>query len=298
MCGSPGYCYLTNAMFLRRRSIRPDPVGAIMPLVITVHRSGPILKQIVRDAVARKRAKPVQKRQGRPGQRPPRRRTNVSAAEADFWRGDQGWPDSDRFGGDGFTPDGTASSAHAGSGTGISTQARNRRLQKAWRALRQRHKAALRAAAARQPDAAQRRAAFLELELHKRIWLAAASHPCCQLVSSGDSTLLLEFVEERTVIYRELGLAVEISVPTWRCGVCRSQWETSACDAHCFPSSPVQPEAWIDLQLLESYRHLSINGGLSMTAYADMVSKVRAVTTDGQPAPDIAIKCVSTLSRA
>jgi hypothetical protein len=131
---------------------------------------------------------------------------------------------------------------------------------------------------------------FVQQELQCRINMAAAAHPCCQLVTAGDGMDLLDRVRVRPVIYHELGLAVEIQVPTWRCGVCSELWEASACDAHCFPSSPVEPAIWVDLVMLDIFRHLSINGGLSMTVYSDMAGKVRAATAEGQPPPGMATR--------
>ena len=146
--------------------------------------------------------------------------------------------------------------------------------QAAWDAGRPARTEEMRLAAARLQESVSRKQDSIRDGMHTDIERAAHSHSCCQ-----DAGASLERVgDPRKVTYLEMGHAVHIKVPTVQCSLCRVKWEVSACAVHCFPSSPVVAQVWVDVQLLQLFHHCTMKGGLSATAFAAALATVRAAT--------------------
>lgn len=127
-----------------------------------------------------------------------------------------------------------------------------------------------RAAAARLEESVAVKRESIRSCIQSCIQHALDSH-CCQYAH-----VKLETVGSRTVVYLEMGHAEPVQVPTVTCSLCLDVWEVSACDVHCFPSTPVLAESWVDVQLLQFFHQCAIKGSLSMNVFAATAASVRA----------------------
>ncbi len=74
----------------------------------------------------------------------------------------------------------------------------------------------------------------------------------------------------RSCHLRYIGLVADgmLCVPSVSCQECMDSFTPTAIQSGCFNSSPVDPQAWFDLDVHDSFRHLSINEGLSATGWS------------------------------
>ena len=75
------------------------------------------------------------------------------------------------------------------------------------------------------------------------------------------------FVEQcrKTVRYVQMTCCGNLSIPTWRCSCCQEFSTPDAISAGCFVSTPSAADTWFDLNLMEAYRFLGLEDGLSGT---------------------------------
>lgn len=151
--------------------------------------------------------------------------------------------------------------------------------QEAWDVDRPAKTEKLRAAAAWLPESVDMKRDSMRSCMQLCIELALGKHCCCQHAHAK-----LETVSSRSVMYLQMGHAVPVQVPTVQCSLCHEVWEVSACDVHCFPSTPVSVEFWVDVQLLQFFHQCAIKGGVSGTVFAAAAASVRAAT-DADPVP-------------
>jgi hypothetical protein len=93
---------------------------------------------------------------------------------------------------------------------------------------------------------------------------------------------MLQIVSMRLVACCYMGSSFWLPVPTVHCSCCEQDWELSAATVGFFGSSPIQPNAWFSIQILNHYSVLFKAAGVSATAYAEAHSRV-AVTADWCP---------------
>jgi hypothetical protein len=92
---------------------------------------------------------------------------------------------------------------------------------------------------------------------------------------------MLQIASMRLVACYVMGASFWMPLPIVHCSCCG--WELSAATVGFFGSSPVQPNAWFSVQLLDMYSVLFKTSGVSATAYAEALSRT-AVTADWCPA--------------
>ena len=257
------------------------------PLQFIVHTVDSDTEQKAQQIRAAKEAafnsRQVKKRKARPGQQPPQRRP----VPDEVLDNDSQDPSSGASDGSGSDSDGPASTSSAQPQT-TSTKRRGRRsshqrwrqrnarLAERWEENRSQHTAQIRASERFREAANSRRLQLLKQDIESSIEASNANHPCLQVVA-----LELEQISKRTVICLDWGHAVPVEVPTMRCSFCREEWEVSACQVFYFPSTPVRPNFWISVQMLEQYRQLGTRGGLSMTHFSDAAASIRQLTGCG-----------------
>jgi hypothetical protein len=106
----------------------------------------------------------------------------------------------------------------------------------------------------------QKRAALLLQLMQQDIDAAYGAHKCCSHGTCG-----CDEMKRSTVKYMHLLYTAQLTIPTWRCHCCEQQFAPSAVSMGCFPSTPVDPDAWFDRDLLEAYTTLGEEEGVSGT---------------------------------
>lgn len=131
---------------------------------------------------------------------------------------------------------------------------------------------------AHQESEDQLRELSLRVDLaNERILSAVARHPCCRVLNSTAAEACIGVVSRRTVAYHDDGAAHWIELPTINCLACNSTWELKPADLGCFGNTPQLPGALFTKKLLQKYRFLVFENGMSTGAYADACNSTAAV---------------------
>lgn len=249
------------------------PRRRAVTLNVTVHTASAetsrLTEQAQKEAAEAARSKQPQKRKARPGQLPPQRRQQVPDDVLDNSSADPSSGDEASEPGSGGDD---AEQQPRKRGAALTWHERNKKQRDAWDLRRPGHTAAIRSAAPRLAASVSAQEECIQGYMHDRIQHSLDSHTCCQHAGAE----LQHIGEPRTVTYLQMGLAVAIKVPTVQCTLCSKQWEVSACDVHCFPSSPVVPNFWVDVPLLQFFQQCTFKGGLSGTAFVAAATIVRS----------------------
>ena len=96
--------------------------------------------------------------------------------------------------------------------------------------------------------------------IHGRVQASLGQHACCQ--AAGPDCLLLE--QTRPVVCWSLGYTVTVDLPYCKCSSCGAADVTvHPFDAGFAPSAPLYANHWVDIDMLELFRHLQVCSGQS-----------------------------------
>lgn len=98
-------------------------------------------------------------------------------------------------------------------------------------------------------------------------------HSCCQLPDgscSAASMTVQPLVE--AVTFWSMTCHGELRLPSWYCSSCQTSITPTPVPAGCWPSSPVHAAAWFEIDLLETFMRLSLDGGVSCSGLCANVS--------------------------
>ena len=171
--------------------------------------------------------------QPRPGQRPPSKKSRGNEHE------DQRQEDHDN---------GALDPPHATSTRHPSHSQRLQREDEAWRnklpVMRESYIAAL-------PQAhAMKAAASDDLQQRMQGSLDQLREPSpCKCMAAGHQPDFARLPEGRDVRYIGMSCAFKLNMPQWQCSGCRFKLDADPLVVGCFPSTPVVPEVWYDLQV-------------------------------------------------
>lgn len=84
------------------------------------------------------------------------------------------------------------------------------------------------------------------------------TYVCCR-------THVLEQVAAYPVTYFSMHCRHLIRVPEWRCKGCNKTFHANAVHAGCWPLTPVAPQVWLDLDMLEEFEPFTQKEGVSVT---------------------------------
>lgn len=107
----------------------------------------------------------------------------------------------------------------------------------------------------------------LQRLIQSRLDNAWQLHDCCHSLSAepSDNSMLLN-VEGHEVDVVFLGNhRGRVSVPTWHCNTCNSNFSADPLAANCFPSTPCSPSLWFHRPVLEFHKHLGLSSGTTYT---------------------------------
>jgi hypothetical protein len=214
------------------------------------------------------------KRAGRPGQRPPARRSAASVqndATLDYASDGEYYSDDDWSYGTRISDGETAWSQ------------RVERKREHWQQDRPRNQQRL---LHWQTSGKDDMAQAIQVVISSRVQEAPAQHGCSAtgllrpLVEADPdacAALSIEYetLSTRDVTYHGLHNSFQLPVPTVRCSCCQEAFEIQAADCGCFASSPVQPSEWYDLDLLVLYKNLTYQAGTSATTFAMALNRAQ-----------------------
>ena len=92
-----------------------------------------------------------------------------------------------------------------------------------------------------------------------------ARHKCTVSSEICPGHGLVESGQRRSIRYHNLTAHGTVTIPTWSCLHCHMEVKPSAIQCGCFVSTPTDPEAWFDVEVLEAYFILGLGGGLIVT---------------------------------
>jgi hypothetical protein len=95
--------------------------------------------------------------------------------------------------------------------------------------------------------------------LQESITNAWKKHPCTHLEEEFDQSCLKE-VETRRTIYLSHAGHGHLHMPLWDCELCNQRFSPNPITFGCFPSSPVAPHYWVDLDLHHQFSELAMKG--------------------------------------
>jgi hypothetical protein len=147
---------------------------------------------------------------------------------------------------------------------------RNRRVHKAWELRRSSDRldavSHFASVSSRQSQQEQQVAA-MQAQIEGSFEELKQAHSTC-----GDP--LVRF-QQHTVMYCSLEFARGLIIPSCACRKC-GVVSPPALAFGCFPSSPVEPSIWYDTSVLEFYKHLGTEEGVSATGGCCVFACVRA----------------------
>lgn len=112
-----------------------------------------------------------------------------------------------------------------------------------------------------------------EIDLLEQAIAAYRERPLHQCHGLGKHTEAVA-TGHRLVVYHSMDTSRTISIPVFTCSGC-GVFEMPATACHCFPSSPVQPTQWIDINLLAHYSQLYAHSGVSSTAFCQSLAELQ-----------------------
>jgi len=100
-------------------------------------------------------------------------------------------------------------------------------------------------------------------------------HECAQTLADFDSSDSLTAGTPTEVVYFSLACRSMITVPQWVCKHCSKQVQPSPIHVGCWGQTPVTPQVWYDLEVMQMYSHLGLREGLSATGLLEVSLHVR-----------------------
>ena len=69
----------------------------------------------------------------------------------------------------------------------------------------------------------------------------------------------------RSITFYSMQCVGKLTVPEWHCSCCKASLTPPPSAFVCFPSTPVNPSLWYDVQVLQTYQRFGLLDGLSAT---------------------------------
>ena len=94
----------------------------------------------------------------------------------------------------------------------------------------------------------------------QRVAAALKRHSCCQATGNLDC---LQHLRSRPVVCWGLGIRTAIDLATYKCAECGEEVVADAYAVGYAPSAPLYPNFWVQIKVLELFRHLQVVSGQS-----------------------------------